>query len=230
MIDDETIDPELFDALGRAVPQHTPPAALRGRVLSLAGRAPADPRPIAPSARSRSAWPAALAAAATLVAMVASYGWWSARTEVSRLEGELAELQTETRTLRAVRDDYERDRRDAGRVAAIVGAGDVTRVSLAGLGPAGEARAHVYVSLSNGMVLLAEGLPDLPPDRVYQLWSIVGGAPVSGGVFTRDPDGRAQLLAPPPPGAPQALAVTVEPSGGLPAPSGPQYLLGTPAN
>lgn len=225
MIEDDTVDPKLFDALGRAVPQHVPPAALRARVLSIAAPSATAPRP-----RAQSAWPGLLAAAATLVAMVASYGWWSARTEVSRLQGELAELQTETGTLRAVRDDYEREQRDASRMAAIVGAGDVTRVTLAGLAPAGAARAHVYVSRTSGMFLVAEGLPELDANRVYQLWTIVGGKPVSGGVFRREADGRAQLLAPPPPGAPEALAVTVEPSGGVPAPTGPQYLLGTPSN
>ncbi len=225
MIDDDTVDPRLFDALGRSVPQHVPPAALRARVLSIAAPSATTTRP-----RARSAWPGLLAAAATLVAIVASYGWWSARTEVSRLQGELAELQTETGTLRAVRDDYRSEQRERSRMAAIVGAGDVTRVTLAGLAPAGGARAHVYVSRTSGMFLVAEGLPDLEANRVYQLWTIVGGQPVSGGVFTREADGRAQLVAPPPPGAPEALAVTVEPSGGVPSPTGPQYLLGTPSN
>ena len=228
MIDDDTVDPTLYDALGRAVPQYTPPPSLRARVLSTAASPAVTSRP--PVSSRSSGWPSLLAAAATLVAVIASYGWWSARSEVWRLQGELAELQIETRTLRAVRDDYEREQREASRMAAIVGAGDVTRVSLAGLGPAGAARAQVYVSRSSGMFLIGEGLPDLAPDRVYQLWSIVGGAPVSGGVFTREADGRAQLLAPPPPGPPEALAVTVEPSGGVPSPTGPQYLLGKPSN
>ena len=225
MIDDDTVDPRLFDALGRSVPQHVPPAALRARVLSIAAPSATTTRP-----RARSAWPGLLAAAATLVAMVASYGWWSARTEVSRLQGELAELETETGTLRAVRADYQSEQRERSRMAAIVGAGDVTRVTLAGLAPAGGARAHVYVSRTSWMFLVAEGLPELEANRVYQLWTIVGGQPVSGGVFTREADGRAQLVAPPPPGAPEALAVTVEPSGGVPSPTGPQYLLGTPSN
>jgi hypothetical protein len=225
MIDDDTVDPAVYDALGRAVPRHTPPPALRARVLSTAMSSGVTKR----SPRS-TRWPSLLAAAATLVAVIASYGWWAARTEVARLQGELAELQTETGALRAVRDGLEREQRDARRMAAIISAADVTRVSLAGLAPATAATAQVYVSRSNGMLFLAEVLPDLPPDRVYQLWSIVAGAPVSGGIFSRAVDGRAQLLAPAPPGAPQALAVTVEPSGGVPAPTGPQYLVGTPTN
>jgi hypothetical protein len=225
MIDDDPVDPRVYDALGRAVPHHMPPPALRARVLSTAA-----PAGVSKPSSARARWPSLLAAAATLVALVASYGWWAAQAEVTRLQGALAELQTETGTLRAVRDGFEREQRDARRMAAIIGASDVTRVSLTGLAPATAARAQVYVSRSNGMLFLAEGLPDLPPDRVYQLWSIVAGAPVSGGVFSRASDGRAQLLAPPPPGAPQALAVTVEPTGGVPAPTGPQYLLGAPTN
>jgi anti-sigma-K factor RskA len=47
-----------------------------------------------------------------------------------------------------------------------------------------------------------------------------------------DARGRSQLVADVPAltTRPDALAVTVEPEGGVPAPTGPKYLLGVPAN
>ncbi len=112
--------------------------------------------------------------------------------------------------------------------------GGWTWLLLAGLGkifggenhPAGQARAQVYFSASRGMVLAAENLPELPPDRVYQVWAISGDSPVSAGTFQRERDGRGSLIAlsqiPPP----NAMAITVEPTGGVPLPTGPKYLQG----
>ena len=42
-------------------------------------------------------------------------------------------------------------------------------------------------------------------------------------------DYDAALLAQAPPGAVQAIAVTIEPDGGVPAPTGDKVLLGLPA-
>jgi len=74
----------------------------------------------------------------------------------------------------------------------------------------------------------AENLPVLPANRSYQLWTIVGGKPVSHGVFELDANGAAQLLGEPAPGMAEAYAVTVEPLGGVSEPTGPKVLLGTP--
>ena len=65
--------------------------------------------------------------------------------------------------------------------------------------------------------------------KAYQLWAIAGGnAPVSAGVFTVDAAGTGSLAVRPLPGVAvvNAFAVTLEPAGGLPAPSGEMYLLG----
>ena len=71
----------------------------------------------------------------------------------------------------------------------------------------------------------------LPSARVYQLWAIAGGQPISAGTFVPDAQGRYELVADVPSllERPAALAVTVEPQGGVPSPTGPKYLLGAPA-
>jgi anti-sigma-K factor RskA len=89
------------------------------------------------------------------------------------------------------------------------------------------------VSPSDGtIVFTAHGLPPIPADRVYQLWAVVGNAAISGGIFTADASGRGQLVTElaPMDGVPAAIAVTLEPAGGVPQPTGPKYLLGTPGN
>jgi anti-sigma-K factor RskA len=60
---------------------------------------------------------------------------------------------------------------------------------------------------------LADGLPSLPADRSYQLWVLGAGGPRSAGLLHDQPVVTGDLA-----GA-QAFALTVEPSGGSPAPT-----------
>ena len=78
-------------------------------------------------------------------------------------------------------------------------------------------------------VLVATSLAALPSDRQYELWVFLNGKPVNAGVFDADASGRAlfESTAFPEPDA-QNFAVTVEPRGGMPAPTGPVVLVGSP--
>ena len=109
---------------------------------------------------------------------------------------------------------------------------DLVRTTLEGVPPAAGARAQALLSPSRGtLVLSATGLPAPPAGRTYQLWAIVGGRAVSAGVFTPDADGLSRVIATVAfDGPPAALAVTLEPEGGVPQPTGPKVLLGVPAN
>ena len=185
-------------------------------------RKEADARP--------SIWPWVLAAAAAIVAALTSVGWLSARGEIARLQTALADARSNTTKLLAVRDEFDQERNRSQHVAAILGASDVTYTALAGVAPVEQARGRVYVSPTRGLLFAAEDLPVLPPDRSYQLWTIVGGRPVSHGVFELGNNGAAQLLTESAPGMAEAYAVTVEPLGGVPEPTGPKVLLGTPTS
>jgi anti-sigma-K factor RskA len=71
----------------------------------------------------------------------------------------------------------------------------------------------------------------LPPDRQYQLWVFANGKPVDAGVFDADASGRAlfeskDLAAI---STAENFAVTVESRGGVPQPTGPIVLLGSPS-
>ena len=75
----------------------------------------------------------------------------------------------------------------------------------------------------------AFNLSTLQAGKVYQLWFIQGGKPVPSVTFTAEPDGHAMVenIAMPAGGGITHAAVTMEPTGGSPAPTSPVMLLGT---
>jgi anti-sigma-K factor RskA len=79
-------------------------------------------------------------------------------------------------------------------------------------------------------VIIFTNLEQNDPGHSYQLWILRGDEkpPMSAGVFDVDAEGRAELeVSDMPVDVPIAgLAVTLEPRGGLPAPSGKILLHG----
>ncbi|HLL77288.1 MAG TPA: anti-sigma factor, partial [Pyrinomonadaceae bacterium] len=113
--------------------------------------------------------------------------------------------------------------------AELLSAPDSHVAELTGTPAASEARARLVFSEATGeAVLVAAKLPPPPAGKAYQLWYIAGGKPLPGSVFTTDQAGRAQMRERIPPEGRRAelFAVTLEPAGGLPAPSGDIYLKG----
>ncbi len=216
-------------ALAHAVPQRTPSPEVRTRVLSaIAGAAP----PAAPArtlqAGSGSWLP--LAAAVMLTVGMGAYAW-SLQQRLTTLEVRLNEA--ERRASSAERETLEARRvaDNATSAMAVLAAPDLTRIDLAGQPPAPQATARALWSRNRGMVFTTADLPPAPAGRVYQLWVVTAQAPVSAGLLTLDPSGRttAVFRTPADIGTPIAVAVTLEPAGGVPAPTGERYLIGTPA-
>lgn len=80
-----------------------------------------------------------------------------------------------------------------------------------------------------GLLFYVAALPPLPSGRTYQLWLVpTKGNPISAGIFEVDAQGNGQVVLPPLPAgvAAAAFAVTVEPAGGVPQPTGPKVLIG----
>lgn len=102
-------------------------------------------------------------------------------------------------------------------------------VTLAGFEPAPTARARMLWNASAGGLLVAAGLPPAPEGKTYQLWAIVGKeSPISLGVLGVDARGTGSLRVSALAGVRKVdvFAVTLEPAGGRPAPSGSMYLAG----
>lgn len=77
-------------------------------------------------------------------------------------------------------------------------------------------------------LFLASNVPPPKEGMTYQLWAIEDGKPVSMGTFGVDEKGSGMMEVSTMPGDREALqfAVTIEPEGGMPQPTGEMYLYG----
>jgi hypothetical protein len=131
-----------------------------------------------------------------------------------------------------VKADLERvqaENQELARVMDVVGSPRLRVIALGGQASSPKSEGRVLWSPdAKKAVFYANGLPRPPAGKDYQLWVIEGSTPRSEGVFPVGDDGKAQHVLPevPAPGGVGAFAVTLEPAGGLSAPSGPMYLLG----
>jgi anti-sigma-K factor RskA len=211
---DEILDSQdVLADLALGAPLVDPPASVRDRLFERVRRD--SERTRVRSTGSPRLW-MALAAAAALAAV--GLGLY-ARTLESRAAAEAA-----------AREALERDLESLSATLEAFTAPATRAVSLAGQGEAQGAAAKAFLDPENRRLFLyVYNLPPPPPGRTYQLWLIVAGSPVSMGTFGVEPDGRGRLdtASVPPFEGEVTVAVTVEPSGGVPLPTGPMVLLGS---
>jgi hypothetical protein len=82
---------------------------------------------------------------------------------------------------------------------------------------------------TNKWTFIAHNLAQLNPGRTYQLWLVTAGQKISAGTFSVTPGGDALVQATYPldANALKAVAVTEEPAGGVPQPTGAMVVVGT---
>jgi anti-sigma-K factor RskA len=205
-----------------------PPPGLRARVLAAAS-APAREG----AARQAGRLPLWLAAAACAVLAVSSVVFReqrdAARDQALATERRIEALEAELRAAEAVRASLEQRLAEAGRFRELVGHPESRLASLAGLPAAPQARARVVFNTgSREAVLLVAGLPPAPEGKAYEVWVIGRGAPAPAGVFHVDEQGAAVVRLPTveETARVRTFAVTLEPAGGVRAPTGPMVLAG----
>lgn len=169
--------------------------------------------------------------AAVLAVGLLALGWLYVQ-----LKGEVEQLalarNQDAARLAALQSDLAETRSELERLQladGIVASPSRAFVTLAGLGQAGEAFGQAFVEPNERRaVFYAYGLRPTEEGRTYQLWFISNGTPVSAGLFQVDERGRAMLLVEDvaPVESIEAWAVTVEPEGGVPQPTGPMVLKG----
>ena len=202
-------------ALAFGVPPRAPRREVKERILASLGQARRRP-PVAP-------WLAA-AAAALLFVLVAF--------DDARLRREREELHSRTADLAARLSGAQQDLARQALRARVLESEDVRILFLGGKDPQPEARGRVFWSeRAKRGILVAGNLAPLPPGKQYELWVFVQGKPVPAGVFDADASGRALFESPvlATIATAQNFAVTVEPRGGVPQPTGPIVLVGNPA-
>ena len=219
---------DVLAGLGASVAPVTPPAALRKRVVAAVAVEPQEPvRAIGLIKQRPPIWVTALRVAAA--ALVLAVGVVAYRIEQSRQQ-----VTSELAQARAVNVDLEARLRQfrvqTDLALSILTAGDMREIPLIGREGAAAAAARAYWSPARGLLVVADRLPAPPPGRIYQVWVIENGQPASAGLLGEESPGRGMLIATPPragAGSSVTVAVTDEPPGGLPAPSGSIRLAGS---
>ncbi|HEY7055559.1 MAG TPA: anti-sigma factor [Vicinamibacterales bacterium] len=219
----------VVEALGHAVPQHDPPSALRARVLD----AVAGVRSTAPSPRPTTSgsvlFPWLAAAAALMLAAGLGLYTTTLRQRIGVLEQRLEEAIARADAGERQMADLRHTASDAQARVGVLEAPDLQRIDLSGQPPAPQASARAFWSRSRGLVFTASNLPSAPAGKTYQLWVLTKQpAPISAGLFKPDSQGRVAAVFETPLDLPQpiGMAVTIEPDGGVPAPTGDKYLVG----
>ena len=204
-------------SLAAAVPEVAPPAHLRRRILSALGPSRA------PAARASVSFWRVLAAAAALLAVIVVL-------DDARLRRQREDLRSQSAQLAGRLQSAETELAQRALRARVLESDDVRMLTLGGKGPQPKAQGRVFWSeRARRGVLVAGNLEPLPQDRQYELWVFQKGKPINAGVFDVDPAGKVLFESKDFPDAQaQNFAVTIEPRGGVPAPTGPIVLVGTP--
>jgi anti-sigma-K factor RskA len=191
---------ELMALLGTAAPPAQPPARLRQRVLAAVTDQPARRWSWAP------VW-AAVAAAAVIAALFFNVRERRADAELARVRAESSVQTIELARL--------------NEALAILNQPDARQVVF-GVGAPQPPHGRVFLDPKRGVLLLASNLPPAPEGKAYEMWVIPKhGNPLPAGLFQSAADGTAlHILS----GgvdvtATGAVAVTLEPAGGVPQPT-----------
>lgn len=196
---------ETASRLGSAAAQ-APPPDLRARILAAADvtrQLPPEPAPVeVPSLWERSRGRMLMSVAACLALAVVG------------LTGVSLNLRNDLRTAQE---------QVAGNadVMAVVAAGDLETVELV-LGSGSTPGSFLFSPSQDQGVLVGRGMKDPGNGKTYELWLIHDGTPIPAGVFDPSEDGSA-IAAVEGIGivrGAERVAVTIEPAGGSPRPTG----------
>jgi anti-sigma-K factor RskA len=180
-------------AMSGMAEQLEPPKHLRERVLAS----------VRPRKQAKS-WMYTVGGLAAASVLLLAYALWSMNTSRS-LREQIAALTQERNQLRSAVEVLSRP--------------DTRMVQF---GNQNAARGRVFVSQNGGVVFAGSQLPQIASDRTFQLWLIpTSGAPRSAGIFRANADGGFVNVVPGPLDLTgiHAVAVSVEPSQGSPAPT-----------
>ena len=196
---------ETARLLALAPQEHEPSPNLRRNLLERVGAAPDTPlmdRPRRQAGLGTLLGPGGLAAAAAVVAVLVGLFAWNLSLQNSNeaLRADVQELRDESEALQAEVEDRR-------------------TYELQGSGTASEARGQLAMIGDDRAVLVAENLPPAPEGQVYEAWVLRDGVPEPAGLFEPRDGSAAAPVEAPMEGA-DAVAVTLEPDGGSPMPTG----------
>lgn len=204
-----------------SLPEHPVPQGLKERMRSRIDREFPAVKPQA----TKSSYNSWLAAAAVLLLLLSGALLWRQQAAVVELQSRLArqgsQIEEFEQSLASQKKEIEWLRDPAVQLALLSGLE---------LAPGAKARM-IWSPVEQKGILYAQSLPALASDRSYQLWIIGDAGPVSGGIVEPDASGHAVLNISRIMGKAQGnlqFAVTIEPHGGMPKPTGSMVLAGKP--
>ena len=162
-------------------------------------------------------WAMVLAPAATLLALAAIFLW----TENARLDDEIARL-------RAAADQQKSQTNEAREILHIAQANDTVVVALKKMPGSPDGDAKISYNAKMGKLVYDGWIEPAPADKCYQLWLVpMKGDPINAGVFTPAKATINVWMSTVPQGMPAKMfAITLEPAGGMPHPTGPKIFVG----
>ena len=207
-----------FSLLAFSAPEVSPSPSVKARLMEQA-RSTMPPRTVVERAQPRFRWLEWVSTAVAIASIAVTFVLLRTNADLRQLAAELnsriARLEVELAGERTT-------------VATLTSASRV--VQLAGQGSNVQASGRLFWDQQRKRwSLYIKDLPPVPADKSYQLWFVrKSGNPVSAQVFNTDANGSVVIDIPVPEtiGDLQAAAVTTEPAGGVPQPTGPFSLLG----
>jgi hypothetical protein len=161
----------------------------------------------------------------------------AARVTAAERQAEAA-AQLANQRIAATREDADHKIAEAGQTARkaqtvsdVLAAPDLVRFNVTSGATTPRTYAQMLWSRSRGLVFSGSRVPAAPVGTTYQAWLLTNAEPVSAGLFVPDAAGRVMLVTEDPPRIPRTVtgvAVTLEPTGGRAAPSGPPVLARAP--
>ena len=173
-------------------------------------------------------------AAVIFLITAASVGWYASKyvNMVQSLRVDLSETKAQIVLLERQNTQVLQQFGELSHLhAAILAAPDLRTIILKAQPNADNAIGRVYWSNTEGILLSVSRLPPISEQNVYQLWLVIPPNPISAGIFTEAlPEGYifSRVDVPNNTTFPTAIALTLEPAGGVETPSGNVLLLGRP--
>ena len=210
---------ETLAALPLALEGAEPSPMAKARLMARVRKETPAARPATGAWRPRAGWIAA--AAAVLLALVNAAVMSRGYREESR--SLLAQIRSQSLELARLRDQVQRTQ----DTILMVSSPGAKVVDLAGQDSAAAARVF-YDGRRGTWKLYADNLPPAGAGKTYQLWVVTAQAKISAGLFDTAAAAEASgtVTVPESAGAVVALAVTPEPEGGSPQPTGAILLVG----
>lgn len=130
----------------------------------------------------------------------------------------------------AVIEALQTDLKNKQKILEVIKKPRIRLVDLNGQSVSPVSIGRIFIALDDSnAAFIALNLPEPAADKDYQLWMLEGAKPVDAGILQRQEDGSYLSTFPLIPNRQglSAFAVTMEPKGGVPQPTGSMYLLGT---